>query len=162
MIQLTPARENRRYLLNISGEPLLIRPAHVAEAEGVLALWLAADAHPTVTDTLCAVRRLIEEHPGTLLVAELDGHLVGTIIAGCDGWRGTLYRLAVIPELRRRGVARALVAEALRHLRERGVERVSAFVIEADQAAVAFWSSLADLGIVLDPAPKLRYVATLR
>lgn len=148
--------------MTISGDSLVIRPATAEEAEDILALWQAADAHPTVTDMPCAVRRLIHEHPGALLVAELDGRLVGTIIAGYDGWRGTLYRLAVIPELRRRGIARALVAEALRSFRERGVERVSAFTIEADQAAVAFWNSLADVGVTPDPAPKRRYISTLR
>lgn len=142
-------------------ESLVIRPAESDEAGALLDLWRAAGAHPTVTDTLAAVRRLIDEHPGVLLVAELEGRLAGTIIAGSDGWRGSLYRLAVIPEMRRRGIGRALVAEAVRGLNARGIERVSAVVVEADRDAIAFWSSLTDLGVVPDPLPKVRYVATL-
>jgi ribosomal protein S18 acetylase RimI-like enzyme len=139
----------------------MIRPAQLEEAEEVLALWQASDAHPTITDTISAVRRLIAEQPEALLVAELEGRLVGTVIAGWDGWRGSLYRLAVLPQHRRHGLARALVEEALRRFRSRGIQRVSALVVEADQVAVAFWSSLSEIGVILDPAPKVRYVASL-
>jgi ribosomal protein S18 acetylase RimI-like enzyme len=139
-----------------------IRPAAAGEAEAILALWSAAEAHPTITDTVSAVAHLIREHPGSLLVAQVDGRLAGTVIAVTDGWRGSLYRLAVLPEFRRRGIARALVTEALRRLQDRGIERVSALVIEEDQRAAAFWSSLTDIGVVPDPAPKLRFVANLQ
>jgi len=147
--------------LNGAIDSLVIRPARLEEAEGILSVWRAADAHPTVTDTISAVQRLIREQPEALLVAELDGHLVGTVIAGWDGWRGSLYRLAVIPEQRRRGCARALVNEALRRFKDRGIERVSAFVVAADGTAMAFWINIADMGVVVDPAPKIRFVATL-
>lgn len=139
----------------------LIRSAELEEAASILALWQAADTHPTVTDTLSSVRRLIAEHPGAILLAEVDGDLAGTIIAASDGWRGNLYRLAVRPEMRRRGIARALVAEALRRFSDLGIQRVSAFVIASDDPALAFWNSLADLGVRPDPAPKARFVVNL-
>jgi len=33
-----------------------------------------------------------------VLFAEEEGHIVGTVIGGFDGWRGNIYRLAVHPE----------------------------------------------------------------
>jgi ribosomal protein S18 acetylase RimI-like enzyme len=66
---------------------------------------------------------------------------VGTVIAGWDGWRGGIYRLAVVPECRRRGVARALVAEAERQLAARGARRLSAMVARDEPQAVAFWNA---------------------
>lgn len=141
--------------------PLRIRPAVAEDAASVLALWVASRSEPTRTDTLPAVERLVREHPGALLVAESEGRLAGTIIAGWDGWRGTLYRLAVVPEMRRRGIARELVGAALRQLSDRGAERVSAFVVESDELAVGFWDALTDFGVIPDPKPKRRYVANL-
>jgi hypothetical protein len=43
------------------------------------------------------VERLLEDGDGALLVAEADGRVVGAIVAGWDGWRGNMYRLAVLP-----------------------------------------------------------------
>jgi ribosomal protein S18 acetylase RimI-like enzyme len=138
-----------------------IRTAATADAADVLAVWTAADAHPTVTDTVEAVHQLLAAQPGALLVAEVEDRVVGTIIAAWDGWRGNLYRLAVLPDHRRRGIARALVVEAAQRLRQRGAQRLSAFVLEQDADALAFWDTLAGVGLRRDPLPKERYVWNL-
>jgi ribosomal protein S18 acetylase RimI-like enzyme len=138
-----------------------IRAASTADVGDVLAVWMAADAHPTVTDTVEAVNKLVADQPEALLVAEVEDQVVGTIIASWDGWRGNLYRLAVRPTYRRHGIARALVMDGARRLRERGVRRLSAFVVAEDGAALAFWDSLAGTGLRRDPLPKERYVWNL-
>jgi ribosomal protein S18 acetylase RimI-like enzyme len=138
-----------------------IRPATAGDVEAVLFLWLAAGAHPTLTDTSAELVRLIDEQPGALLVAELEGWVAGSLIAAWDGWRANLYRLAVSPKLRRRGVAQALVADAGRRLRERGARRVSMLVVTDDKPALAFWDSLQRWDVLPDPSAKTRYVWNL-
>ena len=120
---------------------LQVRPCRLDEAGGVVALWRAADARETVTDDVASVKVLIERDPEALLVAEEDGALVGSIVAGFDGWRGCVYRLAVHPEHRRSGLATALVEEAERSLRARGAARVHAIVHAADEPAMTFWAA---------------------
>jgi ribosomal protein S18 acetylase RimI-like enzyme len=138
-----------------------IRPATVRDIEDVLALWSEAGTHPTITDTSGDLLRLIEEQPGALLVAEVHGRLAGSLIAAWDGWRANLYRLAVARDHRRRGLGRALVLEAAGRLRERGVRRVSLYVVAADEPALAFWDSLRSCGLTPDPSQKARYVWNL-
>ena len=138
-----------------------IRPATVHDIDDVLALWSAAGTHPTITDTPGDLVRLLNDQPGALLVAEVDGRLAGSLMATWDGWRANLYRLAVASEHRRRGLGRALVLEAARRLRERGVRRVSLYVVAADEPALAFWDSLSSCGLIPDPSPKARYVWNL-
>ena len=107
----------------------------------MLELWQLAEAIPRPTDTLPNVERMVREHPDILLVGEEKGRIVGTVIAGWDGWRGGIYRLAVLPDCRRRGVARALVAEAERQLAARGARRLSATVARDEPQAVGFWDA---------------------
>jgi ribosomal protein S18 acetylase RimI-like enzyme len=111
-----------------------IRPATPGELEEVLALWREAEAVPGHTDRADALRRLLDTSTDGLLVAELDGRIVGTVIATWDGWRAGLYRLAVLPSERRRGVARALIGEGERRLREKGAARISVLAIASSEA----------------------------
>lgn len=118
---------------------ITIRPAAIHEVDAVLELWRQAGAIARPTDTPEDVARLVREHHDALLVAVEDDRLVGTVIAGWDGWRGGLYRLAVVPGQRRRGLARALVAEAERRLASKGARRISAMVARDEAHAVGFW-----------------------
>ena len=119
---------------------LLVRSCRHDEAAAVLALWDAARSpHATTSDTPADVARLIDRDPEALLVAECDGVLVGALVVGWDGWRGDLYRLAVAPAQRRRGVALALVREGERRLRALGAPRVTALVTDANRPAVELW-----------------------
>ena len=118
-----------------------IREGGPEEAEALLALWEAAGTSPSVTDTITDIQSAIES-AASVLVAEADRRIVGSLIATFDGWRGNMYRIAVHPDYRRRGIGRALVREGERYLAERGVKRITALVEEKYPAAVAFWASV--------------------
>jgi ribosomal protein S18 acetylase RimI-like enzyme len=119
---------------------MTIREAETHEAEAVLDVWRAA-AEATSTDNLAAVSAAIDAHHAAFLVADDGGRIVGTLIAGWDGWRGNFYRLAVLPEYRRRGVARALVDKGEEELRARGARRLAAIVVLSRDPAVGFWAT---------------------
>jgi ribosomal protein S18 acetylase RimI-like enzyme len=121
--------------------PLTFRPATALDAPAVLALWLEAETEPTHTDDESSIRQLIERDPEALIVAEIDHRLVGSVIAGWDGWRGSIYRLAVAPDHRRRGLGRQLVSRAEERLAAAGAVRCQAIVVETDDPAVAFWGA---------------------
>lgn len=63
-------------------------------------------------------------------------------MGGWDGWRGNMYRLAVAPEYRRRGVARSLTAAVEQRLRAMGAERITSLVSTVEPGAVEFWQSV--------------------
>jgi len=136
-----------------------IRPARPEEVEQILALWRESDASPTPTDTRDRVLQLLGEATAILLVAEAEGRLVGTVIGGWDGWRGNIYRLAVLPAYRRRGIARALVGEADRRLHRMGAQRISALVEREHPWATDFWNSLEATGYRHDERMR-RYIKT--
>jgi ribosomal protein S18 acetylase RimI-like enzyme len=118
-----------------------VRAARPGDLDAVLALWDGArSAHAVTEDAPERVAALIEA--GSLVVAEADGEIVGALIAAFDGWRGNMYRLAVMPSRRRRGIARALVEAGQARLRAAGAPRVTALVAFDDTVARAFWASV--------------------
>jgi ribosomal protein S18 acetylase RimI-like enzyme len=134
-----------------------IRPATLDDVNGVLGLWREAGAEVTQTDDPEALRLLIDRDPGGLLVAIEDARPVGTIVAAWDGWRGQMYRLAVHPSARRRGLGTALVRAAEDRLTELGARRVAAVVVDDETVALAFWDAMG-----YERAPHARFTRTLQ
>jgi ribosomal protein S18 acetylase RimI-like enzyme len=127
----------------LADRDFIVRLARPQEASAVLELWQQTrSAHATIADLLEDVQRLIEDNtPGSLLVADADGAILGALIAAWDGWRGNMYRLAVRFEHRRRGIGLALVRAGEEHMRRQGARRITALVGYEDEVAAAFWQS---------------------
>ncbi len=119
-----------------------IRLGVIADALAVLALWQEAAAEPSNTDDEDSLRRLMERDPDALIVAESESRIVGSVIAAWDGWRGSVYRLAVAPDHRRAGLGRRLVFEAEERLAQAGACRLQAIVVESSAPATGFWRAI--------------------
>ncbi|MEU6279208.1 GNAT family N-acetyltransferase [Streptomyces sp. NPDC047028] len=119
--------------------PPVIRPARADDLDAVLAFWKTAAEGTSISDDRAGVERLLARDPETLLLAELDGELAGTVIAGFDGWRCHLYRLAVHPGRRRRGVGSALLAAAEERFVRLGGRRGDAMVLIRNERAQHAW-----------------------
>jgi ribosomal protein S18 acetylase RimI-like enzyme len=116
-----------------------IRGATQEHVAPVLALWRVAGAPPTAGESPQALSILLRTDGDALIVAEADGVVVGSLIAGWDGWRGGFYRLAVHPDRRRQGLGTALLREGERRLWGRGAARLTAIVVDEDPPALEFW-----------------------
>ncbi len=126
---------------------LRIRPVAAADAEAVVALWRVVfpeygdPAHPQ-RSAAASVARKLAFGDGLFWLAERDGRVVGTAMAGYDGHRGWLYSVGIHPEARGAGIARRLVEVAERELAARGCPKVNLQVFAANGGAQAFWRSV--------------------
>jgi ribosomal protein S18 acetylase RimI-like enzyme len=121
---------------------LTLRPAGVDDIDAVLSFWLAAAEGTDRSDTRDGVAALLARDPEALILATDDAEIVGSLIAGWDGWRCHLYRLAVRPDRRRQRIARALLDEAERRCAAAGARRVNAMVLDGNELGQRTWTAL--------------------
>jgi ribosomal protein S18 acetylase RimI-like enzyme len=132
----------RSYARNLTGEGINVRRCRRPDVPAVLELWAKARSeHASTPDRHEDIERLVDDSPAALLVAEQDGEIVGALIAAWDGWRGSMYRLAVREGHRREGIGLALTQAGEDYLRQCGVRRVTALVAFDDEVAGGFWES---------------------
>lgn len=118
---------------------LVIRAAAPADLDTVLTFWKEAAEGTSISDDRDGVARLLDRDPESLLLAERGGELAGTVIAGFDGWRCHLYRLAVHPDHRRQGVGTALLQAAEERFAALGGRRGDAMVLDRNDLAHHAW-----------------------
>lgn len=135
-------RSERRYTRALNHESIEVRPCREEDLDAVLRIWAdSRSGHASTEDRREDLQRLLADSPGSLLVARAGDEPIGAVIAGWDGWRGNIYRLAVLDAHRRRGTGTILVRAAEAALRERGCRRITALVAFDDEAAGSFWDT---------------------
>ena len=118
-----------------------IRDMSIGDYTNAYALWLSCPGiglHPA-DDSREGIARFLDRNPKTCFVAEADGRLIGTIMAGNDGRRGYNYHTAVHPYYRGRGIGSALVQAAIQALERLGIGKAALVVLETNADGNVFW-----------------------
>lgn len=118
-----------------------IRDMSIGDYTNAYALWLSCPGiglHPA-DDSREGIARFLDRNPKTCFVAEADGRLIGTIMAGNDRRRGYIYHTAVHPNYRGRGIGSALVQAAIQALERLGIGKAALVVLETNADGNVFW-----------------------
>ncbi len=116
-----------------------ILPYAEAAFADVVGLWDACGLNVAHNDPARDIALLTACANAALFLGYRGERLAGTIIVGHDGHRGWLYRLAVAPDVRGRGLGRALVRHAEGWLRERRIRKAQLMIRDADATARDFY-----------------------
>ena len=122
--------------------PMKIRCFQSVDETAVIALWKRCDLVRPWNAPHRDICRKLKVNPEWFLVGLVDGRIVATVMAGYEGHRGWLNYLAVAAEFQRRGLARAMVAEAERLLRKAGCPKVNLQIRTSNQAVIEFYRPL--------------------
>jgi ribosomal protein S18 acetylase RimI-like enzyme len=114
-----------------------IRGLTVADYDRIITLWSRADLDykPRGRDSREAIAGQVTANPDFLIGAFLGNRLVGVVVLSSDMRRGWINRLAVDPECRHRGVARALIMESEKTLRKHGVRIFCSLIDDSNVAS---------------------------
>ncbi len=121
---------------------MTIRAFREEDEAAVIALWRACDLVRPQNDPHKDIARKLKVNREWFLVAEREGRVVATVMAGYEGHRGWLNYVAVDPALRRSGIGREILAEAERLLRAAGCAKINLQVRATNRQAIAFYERL--------------------
>ncbi len=118
-----------------------IRKMTMGDYEEVYELWMSCTGMGlnNVDDSKEGICRFLKRNPDTCFVAEDSGKITGVILTGNDGRRGYIYHTSVSPENRSRGIGSKLVQQALKALRQEGINKVALVVFARNALGNQFW-----------------------
>lgn len=84
-------------------------------------------------------KKKVEYDPESIILAEDDDKLIGTVFIIYDPWNSCVYHLGVQPDYRNRGIANKLMDKAEERLKARGINEITLFVEEENSKVVEFY-----------------------
>ena len=125
-------------------DAIVVRPVRDDEIRELISLWSEAGlpTKPAGRDTLENLLAQLNAAPD-LFIGAFDGsRMVGVIMGSDDGRKGWINRLAVVPDIRRTGVARTLLNRCEEALRSRGRQIVCTLIEEYNEASKELFVSM--------------------
>lgn len=119
-----------------------IRPFTEADTSAVVDLWKLCDLTRPWNDPTKDITRKLTVQPELFLLAEQEGRIIGSVMAGYEGHRGWINYLAVHPDHRRAGLGRQLMAAAEKRLLSLGCPKINLQVRTSNAAAIGFYQSI--------------------
>lgn len=121
-----------------------IRRFITTDYDEVYALWRRTPGMGLndIDDSREGIEKYLKRNPRTTFVAELDGEIVGVILAGHDGRRGYIHHTCVASELRHSGIGTRLVETALDALKGEGISKVALVVFDKNNGGNDFWEHM--------------------
>lgn len=120
-----------------------IKEMVISDYDEIFAMWqITSKRALSKADEREEIERYLNRNKGLSQVAVVDGKIVGTVLAGHDGRRGFIHHMAVMPEYRRKGIAKAMATKAVEKLAEQGIVKTHIFTYCDNSAGQGFWGSI--------------------
>ena len=125
-------------------EEIVIRELKEADLEEALKLWRVSfnAGFSANFDTKEILMKYLNRNPGFSSVAcKKDGEIVGALMCGHDGRRGSIYHTAVYKEYRNTGIGRRMEQRSLEELKKVGISTGFLFINVNNPGSQEFWNS---------------------
>ena len=114
----------------------------ISDYEKIIAFWQEVEGVKLRdADSREGIEKYLKRNPGLSFVAEKNGKIAGTIMAGHDGKRGYIQHLAVKADKRRSGIASTLLSICLEALKKEGIVKSHVLVLGDNEPAKSYWQN---------------------
>lgn len=131
-------------MIKISNE-IIIRAMEESDVEEALGLWRVSfnTGFSTSFDTKEIILRYLKRNPKMSSIAcTKDGKIIGALMCGHDGRRGSIYHTAVYKEYRNKGIGRRMEERSLEELKKVDITSGFLFINVKNPGSKEFWNSI--------------------
>ncbi len=122
---------------------MTIRPFRESDAEAIAALWREVfPNNPPWNIPERDIANKLKVQRELFFVAEIEGEIVGTAMAGYDGHRGWAYYVTVSPKRQRQGIGEALMNRVESELKKLGCVKLNLQVRATNRGVIEFYKKL--------------------
>ena len=112
------------------------------DTENVIALWNECGLTRPWNDPNKDIIRKLGTQRDLFLVMELGGEIIGAVMAGYDGHRGSVNYLAISPNYQRNGYARQLMDKIEEELIKLGCPKINLLIRSSNIAVKDFYNEI--------------------
>jgi len=121
---------------------MIIRAFQQDDKQAVIKLWQKSGLIRPWNSPEKDIIRKLEVQSQWFVVAEKNGKIIGSVMAGYDGHRGWINYLAVDPKIQRKGVASELMRHVERQLKEFGCPKINLQIRKGNQDVINFYEKI--------------------
>ncbi len=121
-----------------------IREFSIKDYEEIVALWETCKLSykPMGRDSKGNIKKELRKGLAVFLVAEHNNKIIASILGTHDGRKGWINRLAVLPEYRKKDIAKQLVKEVENKLHEQGIGIIACLIEDYNQSSLKVFQKL--------------------
>jgi len=119
----------------------MIRIMTIDDYEQVYTLWINTPGMGlnNLDDSKEGIAKYLARNPNTCFVAEKNDRIIGAILSGHDGRRGSISHTVIAQSEQRQGIGGALVNAVMSAFKNEGIHKVNLVVFSKNENGNAFW-----------------------
>jgi ribosomal protein S18 acetylase RimI-like enzyme len=120
-----------------------MRLMEIGDYKNLITLWKRTEGVGLSgnDDSEESIKIFLDKNPHTCFVAEINGEIMGTIMAGNDGRRGHIYHLMVKPEYQKKGIGKELLEKVEKILKSEGIRKIFIVAFKENKTGNRFWGN---------------------